>query len=165
MKIIKRIFSRRLIDKVFEIGILIKAVFGFFEVLAGILFTFSKNIITNNFIIYLAQQEIAQDSNDKDIIANYLIKTAISLSQDSRIFAVAYLFFHGAVNIFLAISLAKGKVRTYPAIMSLLGIFIIYQIYKYFYNYSLPLLFLTAFDIMFVWIIWLEYKRKSRQIR
>ena len=141
---------------------LIKAFFVLFEVLGGVLFSFSKDIITNNFIIYLAQQEIVSDANDKDIIANYLVKTAQGLSQDSRIFAIAYLFFHGAINIFLAMSLAKGRVRMYPAIMGFLDVFIIYQAYKYFHTQSLSILLLTLFDVFFVIIIWLEYKKRKK---
>lgn len=155
----KKIF-RKIIYRAFEAGILLKAIFGFFEIFAGVLFSFSRDIIVNNFIIYLAQQEVADSSDGKDIIANYLIKTAQSLSQDSRIFAIAYLLFHGVVNIFLAIALAKGKAKTYPVIMAFLGIFIIYQVYKYFSVHSASILFLTIFDALFVLVIWLEYKRR-----
>ena len=49
----KNIFTKRVIGKIFEIGILIKFLFGIFEVLGGILFSFSRDIITNNFIIFL----------------------------------------------------------------------------------------------------------------
>lgn len=163
MKIIRYIFSRKFIDKVFEITVIIKAIFGFFEVLGGILFSFSSRIIADNFIISLAQHEIADDPNDRDIISNYLVNTANSLYQDSRIFAVAYLFFHGMVNILLVIFLAKGKVRNYPIIIGFLNIFIIYQVYKYFHTYSLSLLSLTAFDIFFVLVVYLEYKRHTRR--
>lgn len=160
----KNIFKiGKIIDKIFEISVLIKAVFGFFEILGGILLSFSKKTITNNFIIRLAQAEIADDPNDKDIIANYLVKTAKNLSQDSRIFAVAYLFFHGAVNIFLAVSLSRGKIRAYPVITGFLCIFIIYQMYKYFHTFSSSLLALTLFDIFFISVIWLEYRRKVKK--
>lgn len=161
--IFKVALFKRIIDKIFQIGVLVKAIFGFFEIMGGILFAISEKIIVNNLIIYLAQQEIADDPND--IIANFLINAANNLSEGSRVFAVAYLIFHGAVNIVLAMSLIKGFLRAYFASIVFFGIFIIYQIYRYFHTYSLSLLLLTLFDILFVIIIYLEYrKQKSRRL-
>jgi uncharacterized membrane protein len=108
----------------------------------------------------MAQQEIADDADD--IIANYLVKTATSLSQDGRFFAVAYLLFHGAVNIILSVALIKEKVKTYPTIIGLLCIFIVYQVYKYFHTYSWALLFLIFFDMFFMAVIWLEYRKHKK---
>lgn len=158
-------FIKKIIDRIFEAIVVIKTVFGFFEILGGFLLAFYSKIITDNFIIYLALQEIADDPNDRDIISNYLVKTANSIYYDSRIFATAYLFFHGAVNILLAIFLVKGKIKNYPLIMIFLSLFIIYQIYKFFYNHSLSLMFLTLFDIFFVYIIYLEYKNHKRRLK
>lgn len=157
------ILTKKAITKIFEAGIIIKAIIGFFEIITGILFAFSKNIIANNFIVFMAKEEIAEDPND--FIGNYLVNAANTLAQDARIFAVAYLLFHGAVNIFLSISLVKEKVKNYPIIMGFLTIFIGYQVYKFMHTHSLTLLALTAFDIFFVLIIWLEYKRNKKNSR
>lgn len=154
-----KFLTKKLINKIFEAGIIIKAFFGIFEIMGGLLFAISKKIITNNFIISMSQDEIAEDPND--LIANYLINISNSLAQDSRIFAVAYLLFHGAINIFLAISLAKEKIKTYPTIITVLCAFIFYQTYKYIHTNSLMLLALTIFDLAFTSIILLEYKKKK----
>jgi uncharacterized membrane protein len=159
----KFVFTKKFITKIFEVGIIIKALIGFFEIITGLLFVFSKKIIEDNFIIFMAQQEIAEDPND--FIGNYLVNAANSLAQDARIFAVAYLLFHGAVNIFLSISLVKEKVKNYPPIMGFLAIFIGYQAYKFMHTHSLTLLALTFFDIFFVLIIWLEYKKNKKNSR
>ena len=159
----RSIFSRKFIDKAFEIGILVKAIFGFFEILGGALLIFSVKLITDNFIIYLAQEQIADDPNDA--IANYLIKIANNLSQDSRFFAVAYLVFHGAVNIFLAVALTKKKLKAHLWAMAFFGIFVFYQLYKYFHNHSLALLLLIIFDVCFIYVIYLEYKRKVKAVK
>jgi len=151
---------KKIIDKIFKWGIFTKSVFGFFEILGGILFFISDKFITNNFIIYLAQQEIAEDSDD--LIANFIMKSANSLANGSQFFAVFYLLFHGAVNIFLAISLFKNKLWAYPSSIGLFGVFVIYQIYRYFHTFSLVLLFLALFDTFIILVIWLEYKRNEK---
>lgn len=154
-----KIFSKRIIDKVFEIGVLIKSIFGIFEVLSGILMAVSGKLIINNLIIALTQQEIMEDPND--FFANLLIKTSNNFST----FAVVYLIFHGVINIFLVVALLKEKVRGYHWAMVGFSFFIVYQIYRYFHTFSPMLLALTMFDIFFVFIIFLEYRklRKKRK--
>ncbi|MEK7562591.1 MAG: DUF2127 domain-containing protein [Patescibacteria group bacterium] len=159
MNIFKGAKSKKIIDRTFEISVLLKAFFGFFEILGGILFAISDKFILNNFIIHMAQQEIAEDPSD--LIANFLIKSADNLANGTQIFAVVYLIFHGAVNIFLAVSLLKNKIWAYPWAMGLFSGFVIYQVYRYFHTYSLSLLFLMLFDVFIIIIIWLEYKRKK----
>ena len=159
MNIFKTVKIKKIINRTFEISVLLKAFFGFFEILSGILFTISDRFILNNFIILMAQQEIAGDPDD--IIAKFLIKSADNLANGSQIFAVVYLIFHGVVNIFLAVSLLKNKIWAYPWAMALFSGFVIYQVYRYFHTYSLSLLSLMLFDIFIVFIIWLEYKRKK----
>jgi uncharacterized membrane protein len=158
----KKISIRKLIDRTFEIGILIKSFFGIFEVLAGILFAVSERFIMNNFIILMAQQEIAEDPSD--LIANFLIKSANSIANGSQLFAVIYLIFHGVVNIALAVALLKNKIWAYPWAMASFGFFIIYQLYKYLHTHSAMLLVLILFDVFLVFIILIEYKRKKREL-
>lgn len=151
--------GKKLLDKIFEIGILIKSFFGFFEVLGGIFFAFSGQKIINNSLIYLTQSEVAEDPND--LFTNYLIKFGNSIALAPQVFAVVYLILHGVINIWLAISISKGKRKVYPVAMSVFSVFIIYQLYKYFNSHSLSLLLLTLFDMFFVYVIYLEYKKNK----
>lgn len=152
----------KLLDRAFEIGVLIKAFFGIFEILGGIFFAFSGEKIINNFIIFITQQEIINDPND--IIANYLIRLSENFSLGTQIFAVFYLLFHGIVNIFLGVVLLKDKIWAYPLAIQLFCVFLIYQIYRYLHTFSFVMLFLIIFDIFIILIIWLEYKRHRKRI-
>lgn len=150
----------RLIDKIFEWGILIKSLFGFLEVLSGTALAISGRKSLKNLIIALTRGEIAEDP--KDLIANFLIRTSQNLSLNSHIFIVAYLIFHGLVDIFLAIALLKNKLWAYPWAVTGFSLFIIYQIYRYCHTHSLILLFITIFDILIVLVILLEYKNRGK---
>jgi len=157
----KNPISRKTIDRIFELGILIKSIFGFFEVLAGIVLAVSGRLAVNNFIIALTQQEILEDPND--FIANYLIAAGNSFYAGGNVFAIVYLIFHGVVNISLAVALLKNKIWAYPwAIVGFSG-FIFYQVFRYFHAHSQLLLFLTIFDVLVVLVIWLEYRRRVRK--
>ena len=157
----KNIFAKKLVDKVFEIVILIKSLFGFFEVLAGIIFAISGRLIINKLIIELTQQEISEDT--KDFFANYLIRGANNFSSGVHAFAAIYLIFHGAVNIFLVVALSRNKLWAYHWAMVAFSAFVVYQIYRYFHTYSPLLLLLTIFDIFIILIILLEDRRRRAQ--
>jgi uncharacterized membrane protein len=154
---------RKIVHKVFDFTIFIKAVFGVFEILSGIFLAVSGQLVLNNFIIDLAREEIAEDPND--LIANFLINTATNFYYDAHLFAIIYLIGHGIINIFLAVSLFKGKIWAYFTAMAAFGGFIIYQLYRYFHTFSPALLLLSAFDAFLVLIIWLEYLRRKKLLK
>ena len=153
----KYILNRKTIDKILEVGVVIKSFFGFFEILTGIVFAISGKAIVSNLLLWLTQQEVSEDPHDS--IANYIISVANNYSEGSYIFSILYLIFHGFVNIFLAIALLKNKIWAYPWALSGFSIFTIYQIYRYFHTYSPVLLLLTFFDIFIITIVWLEYRK------
>jgi uncharacterized membrane protein len=158
--IIKKVFSRKTIDRLFEIVISIKSFFGFFEVIAGAVVAVSNRFVADNFIITLMQQEVLSDPDDP--IANFIINAANNFSAGSHIFAAIYLIFHGTVNIFLAVALFKNKLWAYPCAIAGFGLFIFYQFFRYFHNFSPVLLAFTIFDIFLVLIVFLEYKKKLK---
>ena len=155
----RKIFTRKLIDKVFEIGVLVKAVFGLFEILAGIAFAVSGKFLVNNIILLFAQQEVSDDPGD--FILNFFAKSLHDFSAGSYLFAVVYLIFHGIINIALVVALLKNKVWGYHWAMVGFSIFIIYQVYRYSYTHSFLLLLLIIFDVFVVSAILLEYRSKK----
>lgn len=159
--IVKKIFSKKIIDRIFELAILLKGIFGFFEILAGIVLAVSGKLVASNVIVALTQQEILEDP--KDFIANYMIKVVNSFPVGGYIFPAVYLICHGVVNIFLAIALAKNKIWAYPWAISGFSLFIIYQVFRYFHTHSSLLLFLTLFDIFIVAAILWEYNSKKKR--
>ena len=146
-----------LLDKIFDVGILVKAIFGFFEILSGIFLVFSGGKIINSFITYITQSEISDDPHD--FFANILIKSGNNLAAGSHIFAIVYLIVHGIINLLLVVAVAKGNKKIYPFAILVFGIFIVYQSYRYFYSFSPVLLLLIVFDIFFVYVIYLEYRK------
>lgn len=154
---------RRLIGTVFETGVLIKSFIGVFELLGGVLFAFSGDLVANNFIIYMAQQEVAEDPND--FIATHVISAANDLQPNANIFPVIYLISHGIINILLSMALFRNKMWAFPLAIFGFGFFIVYQIYRYLHTYSLALLALTLFDIFLLVFVWLQYKNRTARVK
>lgn len=152
--------ARKFLDKIFYFGILLKSLFGFFEVLAGFFVALPGQRLIDNFLIDMALDEISRDPND--FIAKHIIYWSVDIYLAPKFFAVAYLLAHGIINILLAISLAKNKIKFYPFAILVYSLFIIYQSYKYYLSPALPLLFLTIFDVLFVLVILFEYKKKKK---
>jgi uncharacterized membrane protein len=156
-----RVFLKKIIDEFFELGVFIKFLIGVSEFLAGVVLAVSKKLIVDNLIMNFAQQEILEDPHD--FIANLVIKSLDGFSSGSWIFAVFYLLFHGVVNVFLAVNLLKNRIWAYPWAITVFSLFIIYQIFRYLHTHSILLLAFTIFDIFIVFIISLEYYKRSKK--
>jgi len=61
--------------------------------------------------------------------------------------------------------LLKNKIWAYPLAMAGFGSFTIYQVFRYFHNHSILLLFLILFDILMIAVILLEYKTKKKKLK
>jgi uncharacterized membrane protein len=158
----KNIFTKKVIDRIFEIGLFGKFLIGVLEFSAGIIYWISGQVILNRFLIFLANQEAAEDPND--FVVNYFTKIAGALSVGTHVFAIAYLIFHGLINILLVIILFRDKLWAYHWAMVGFTTFVVYQIYRYFYTGSLLLLFLTAFDVFIILFILIEYRKKRKAL-
>jgi uncharacterized membrane protein len=112
-------------------------------------------------IQFFTQGELSEDP--KDIIANYLINSAEHFSLSAKHFIVFYFLSHGLIKLGVIIGLLKNKFWAYPASIIVFGIFIFYQVYRYFHTYSPWLLILTIFDLFVIWLIWLEYKNFKKK--
>jgi Predicted membrane protein (DUF2127) len=66
----------------------------------------------------------------RDAIANYILRSAQSLSIDQKSAAAFFLFSHGIVKLFLIVAVLRNKPWAYPAFMTALGLPISYQSYK-----------------------------------
>lgn len=145
----------------FHTGVLLKGLDAILEIVGGI----ALWIISPSFIVrlttILTQDEIAEDS--RDVVANYLRHSAANLSVSGEHFMAIYLLGHGVVKMFAVIALLKDKLWGYPLSIVVFGGFIVYQLYRFTLTGSIGLIALTVFDLVVIWLIWLEYRAvKSR---
>jgi len=141
----------------FEIGIFLKGLNGFLQIIGGFLLIFLKPSTFNKIVVLLTQNELSEDS--QDLVANFLLKTAHQLSVNSQIFGVIFLLTHGLVKIFLVVSLRQRKLWAYPMAIVFFLAFIFYQLYRFTLSHSPWMIILTVLDIFVVVLTWLEYRR------
>jgi uncharacterized membrane protein len=148
------------LDRLFEIGIILKGLDGVVELVGGLLLLFVTPGDIYHLVAVLTQGELSEDPDD--VVARYLLHTANGLSGNAVIFAAAYLLVHGAVKVVLVIALLLNKLWAYPSIIIILLIFIGYQLYRIVLNPSAGLITLTVFDALIVALTWREYRRQRR---
>lgn len=147
----------------FEVGIILKLLDGILEAIAGMIFVFVGQGDLLNFARILTQEELSEDP--KDLVANYILKLAKNFSADTQFFIIFYLISHGIVKVFLSASLLKRKLWAFPAAIGFFSIFLLYQLYRFFLNYSLLMLLLSIFDIAVIYLTWLEYRKICGKIK
>jgi uncharacterized membrane protein len=110
----------------------------------------------------LTQEELVEDP--KDFVATHLLGWAQNLSVNAKAFYAFYLLSHGAVKILLVMGLLRNKLWSYPASLIVLGLFIVYQLYRFSYTHGAGLIVLTVFDVFMMGLIWHEYELLRRHL-
>ena len=151
------------LDRLFEIGIILKGVDGLAELLGGLLLLFVTPGDIRHLAALLTHGELSEDPGD--VVARYLLHTANGLTGNAVIFGAIYLLAHGAVKVVLVIALLLNKLWAYPCMITVLLIFIGYQLYRIVLDPSAGLAALTVFDVLIVILTWREYRRQRRILR
>lgn len=150
----------KILHRLFEIGIWLKGLDGFIEVVGGVLLLMVSLEALNHYVILLTQGEIQEDSGD--LIANALRHAASRMTTNSKLTAGAYLLGNGVVKVFLATGILRGKLWCYPTAIAIISLFVLLQFGRLGFHFSYPMLTATVIDIAIVFLIWREYRRIRR---
>ena len=142
--------------KFFEIGVFVKGFNGIWETLSGLLVLFLNKETIRDWFFVLASRELLEDPSDH--LINFLAGVLQNFSREAQTFAALYILIHGALNIFLAVQLYRGKKWAYLFVINVTTLFVLYQIYRIGIHHSLLLTILTIIDILFVVVAWHEYR-------
>lgn len=155
--------SSTALDRTFKVSIALKGIDGALEIIGGVALLFVAPSTLQQWARTLTAHELAQDPHD--FIANHLLHSASQLSHSTTLFGAIYLLSHGLAKVVLVIALLREQLWAYPWMIALLGVFIIYQLYRLTYRVTIGLTLLTLFDAFVVWLTAREYaiERRRRQ--
>ncbi len=159
MKIIeeKRIFV------VYEIGLFLKALQAFLEIVAGVLFYFiSTNAITT-FVLTIAHGELTE--MPRDFMSNLLMSGVTQLSAASKFFIVFYLLSHGIIKLGIIFGLYFKKKWSFPVAVIGFGGLLLYEIYCVIVSYSLSLSLFILMDVIILWLVVREHYVPKRYLK
>jgi uncharacterized membrane protein len=148
--------NEKAIHRMFEVGVWLKGAHSVLEIVGGLLLWVVDASTITEFVVNLTADELSR--NPGDLVAAYLLRWALSFSVGTKTFAAFYLLSHGLVKLVLVVGLLRRRLWAYPASLVVLGIFILYQVYRYTLTHSLALIALTVFDVVVIWLIWHEYR-------
>jgi len=146
--------------RLFEISILLKGLDGILEIAGGFILFFVSSKTLESVVYFLTAHELSEDPKDK--IANFFYDYIQSVSSDAQIFASVYLLGHGFVKIILVAGMLQNRLLAYKMALVFLAVFIVYQLYRFTHTHSLALLLLSVFDGVVFYLIWREYRLRSR---
>jgi len=147
--------NERQIHRIFRVSILLKGAHAVIECISGIALALIGTNTIKSFVNWVTQDELIDYRND--FIARHLLVLAQNFSIETKRFYAFYLVSHGIVNLLLVIGLLKGKLWSYPASLVVLGLFVVYQLYRFSFTHGTGLIVLTVFDVLVMGLIWYEY--------
>lgn len=148
-----------LLDKFFEVSVIVKGVEGVFETVAGLAVLLVGSHSLASFAFWLAGQELVEDPSNG--FATYIAHTGDKLASGGTTFLVAYLLVHGLIKLIAVGSLLRNELWGYPFSMITLGLFMLYQLFEITQTHSVLLSLLTVFDIFLMWLIYREYQHQK----
>lgn len=154
--------NERRIHQIFEVSVLLKGAHALIECIGGLVLASVSTGSIASLINALTQEELVEDP--KDFVATHILSLAQNFTLSTQHFYAFYLLSHGAIKVFLVIGLFRNKLWAYPASLVVLGLFIVYQLYRFSYTHGFGLIVLTVFDVFVMGLIWHEYRLVRRHL-
>jgi len=151
------------LDKIFEVGILIKAAHGLIEIVGGMLLLFVTPDHIRRIAIWLTQGELSQDPHD--FIATHILHSAQGVTHGVLLFAAIYLLAHGLIKVVLVVEILRNRLWAYPGLIIVTAGFVVYQLYQMLQIFSWWLLWLTIFDLFIIYLTAREYAGRRHHHR
>lgn len=151
-----KLFSEKTYHRLFEAGIVGKAIVSIAEIIAGLVFVFASRDALAQFAFSLFGGEL--NETPRDALWNYFANEIHRFAATPQSVWAFIFLSHGIVKILLVIGLWQKQMWAYPASAIVFLGFIIYQFYQLSYTPSAALWAITIFDMVVVWLIIHEYR-------
>ena len=150
------------IHRIFELSVILKGLHALLELLTGFAILALSPAAVSNFFFALARRTWSYDSHD--LLANFLLRYGLRVLNGGQYFAAVYLLVHGVINMGLVIGLLANALWSYPVSLAAMGLFMLYQVYRYTHTHASILLLLTIYDAAVCWLVWHEYRLRRRSL-
>jgi uncharacterized membrane protein len=146
------------LDRLFEIGVVLKGLDGLLELLCGL----TLLLITPAQVETLAGGFATSVLSNwlPDTVAGWAVTGAERLTVGGLAFGAAYLLVHGVVKVALVLALLRNQLWAYPLMIAVLLGFVGVQVYELVVSPSIALAGLTLFDVAVIGLTVREYRRQ-----
>ncbi len=147
----------------FRIGLLVQLCLGLAQLASGLVLLLAPDGSILALVDWLTRNEIVEDPNS--MFVAMLRGWARGLTLESETFYSIYLVGHGALNLFAATAMLRHWRGAYPLSMSVLGVFMVAQVWEYFHVFDPILVLLTAIDVAVIIVITIEERQRRARLR
>ncbi len=153
----------RRLERLFRIALLVKGVDGAVELIAAVVLL----VVSGQAVHRLVADVLAHDlvGPPDGTLARHLVAGTAEFASGNRTFAVVYLALHGVLKLLLVVALLRHWVPAYPVAVVVLGLFVIYELYRAVHTGSVVLPFLAALDVAIIVLVLREYRELRRAQR
>lgn len=154
--------KRDLYDKLFNIGMWWRIIYGALRLVIGL--ALLKMIGQNFSEIFLKfmSHEITQDADD--FLFTRLAPLASHISYTVTYFIAIYFIFWGAIDMLLSINILRKKLWAFKLSFVLITVFVMYEIHRFTYTHSKMLFLIIIIDLVLIWLIWKEQRKLEKVI-
>lgn len=153
--------DHRLLDRVFDISIILKGINGVLELVGGAALFFVSVDQIRQLLGWISVHAVVV--RPRSPMAHWIEHLADRLGAEAPVFAAWYLILHGVIKVVLVWALLRQKLWAYPWMLAALGLFIAYQCYELVVHFTWGMLALTVFDVFIVVLTAREWQLHVRR--
>lgn len=148
--------QHRLLDRVFEISIVLKGINGVLEIVGGVALLFISPDQIRGWLSAITAHAVIGHHHSP--LWHWFEHLADALDTRATVFAALYLLLHGVIKVGLVWALLKEKLWAYPWMIVALVSFVAYQCYELVVHFSWWMVALTVFDIFIIGLTLREWQ-------
>jgi uncharacterized membrane protein len=152
----------RILDLVFLLGVALKLVDGFVEVIGGLLLLVIGAAALQHYALAFALNEVL--AHPGSIWAKLAVDASTSLTAGATHTAAFYLILHGVVKLAIVVALWFGSTRVYPWVIVVLSGFLVWQVVQLVVDPTIGWVVFTVIDAIVIVLAIREW-REHRSLR
>ena len=145
-------------DTLYRVGVMIKGLDGLVEFATGILLLFAPGTV-HMMLSYIIGTAHHHEGHTAHFIAEHVARVDSDIARSGLTFLIIFLISHGAIKLILVYCLLRRVVWAYPYAVSVLVLFLLYQLYVLMRDpLSLGMWLFTILDVIIIWLVWGEWR-------
>ena len=148
-------------EQLFKVALLIKGIDGAAELVGAVALLLISGDLVNRLIADVLARDLLGRPDGS--LARHFVSGTAEFASGDRTFAIVYLALHGVVKLLLVAALLRKWVPMYPVAVVVLGLFVIYEVYRAVTTGSVLLPFLAALDVAIIVLVIREYRLLRRE--
>jgi uncharacterized membrane protein len=145
----------------FRIAMALKGIDGLLELIGGITLLLVSQAEVQKLIAGVVTHDLLGPPDGS--LARHFVAGTAEFASGDRTFAVVYLLLHGVLKVALVIALLRHWLPAYPVAILVLGLFVVYELYRATQTGSVLLPVLAVVDVAVIALVVREYRALRRE--